>query len=121
MATDKVRFPHFLFHSAVTVSEHAWQPKADVYRVAGGWLVKLELAGVQPDDVLVTTCGNTLQIQGTRRDAWLQDCLCCHRLEIDYSRFERLLELPGLTESSKIGVSYRDGMLLIQIQTEEMR
>jgi HSP20 family protein len=123
MATDEVRFPHILFCSAARASEHAWQPRADVYRVPDGWLVKVELAGVDPDDVLVATRGNTLWIQGTRRDARLQllGCLDCHRLEIDYSRFERMLELPGLSESAQIGVTYQDGMLLIRIQTESHR
>ena len=65
--------------------------------------------------------GTRLWVQGTRRDVRLQECLDCHRLEIDYSRFERLLELPGLSESAEIGVSCRDGMLLIRIQTEAPR
>jgi HSP20 family molecular chaperone IbpA len=121
MAKDEVRFRHILFDCSDIVSKHAWQPRADVYRVAGGWSVKLELAGVDPDDIVLTACGNFLRIQGTRRDARLQGCMDCHRLEIEYSRFERLLEIPGLSESAKMGVSYHDGMLLIRIQTEELR
>ncbi len=42
-------------------------------------------------------------------------------MEIDYSRFERMLELPGLSESARIEVSYRDGMLMIRVQTESHR
>jgi HSP20 family protein len=121
MATDEVRFPHVLFLSAAKAPEPAWQPKADVYRVPDGWLVKLELAGVDPDDVRVATRGNVLCVQGTRRDARLNECIDCHRLEIEYSRFERMLELPGLRESAGVDASYRDGMLLIRIQTEERR
>jgi HSP20 family protein len=121
MATDEVRFPQILFLSAAKAQQEAWQPKADVYRMSDGWLVKLELAGVQPDDVRLATRGDRLWIEGTRRDARVQECLNCHRLEIDYSRFERLLELPGLSESAQIGVSYRDGMLLIRIETESHR
>ncbi len=121
MAMDEVRFPHVLFLSAAAAPEPPWQPKADIYRMPDGWLVKLELAGVDPDDVRVAMRGNMLWVQGARRDARLQECLDCHRLEIEYSRFERLLELPGLSESAEVGVSYRNGMLLIRIQTEERR
>ncbi len=74
-----------------------------------------------PDDVRVATRGNLLCVQGTPRDVRMQECLDCHRLEIDYSRFERLLELPGLSESAEIAVSYRDGMLLIRIQNRRHR
>jgi HSP20 family molecular chaperone IbpA len=57
-------------------------------------------------------------VQGTRRD----DCPCqglnCHQLEIAYSQFERVLELPGMSEAVEITTSYRDGMLTVQIVTE---
>jgi HSP20 family protein len=121
MATDEVRFPHVFFLSEATAPEPAWQPKADIYRMPDGWLIKMELAGVEPDDIRVATRGNRLRVEGARRDARLQGCVNCHRLEIEYSRFERLLELPGLSESAEVGVSYRHGMLLIRIQTEERR
>jgi HSP20 family molecular chaperone IbpA len=119
MATDDVRFPQVLFLSAARSTEGAWQPRADVYRIPGGWLVKLELAGVACEDIRLGTRGNMLWVQGTRRDVRLHECLDCHRMEIDYSRFERVLELPGLSESAELGVSCRDGMMLIRIQTEE--
>ena len=121
MVMDEVRSKHILFLPAAAVPEPQWQPRADVYRMPGGWLVKLELAGVDPEDVRVATRGDRLWVQGTRRDARLQGCVGCHRLEIEYSRFERLLELPGLSGSSEVAVSYRDGMLSIRIQTEERR
>ena len=121
MATDEVRFPHVLFLSTVDVHEDVWRPRADVHRLSGGWLVKLELAGVQLDDVRIVARGDRLWIQGTRRDVEIHECLDCQLLEIEYSRFERMLELPGLSESAEIGVSYRDGMLLIRIRTEESR
>jgi HSP20 family molecular chaperone IbpA len=121
MATDHVHFEHVLFLSAVTPPEDVWRPRADVYRIPGGWLVKLELAGVHPDDVRLATRGNTLWVQGARRDIRLHECLDCHRLEIDYSRFERAIALPGFCERAQIEVSYRDGMMWIRIQTEERR
>jgi HSP20 family molecular chaperone IbpA len=121
MATDEVRFPHVLFLPAARTPEDIWQPRADVYRIPGGWLVKFELAGVDPDEIRLATRGSLLCVSGSRRDARVQECLDCHRLEIDYSQFERLVELPGLSESARIGVSYRDGMLLIRIQTESHR
>jgi HSP20 family protein len=121
MATDEVRFPQILFCSEAKALEDAWHPRADVYRMPDGWLVKLELAGVRPDDVQLATRGNMLWVHGTRRDPRVRECLHCHRLEIEYSRFERLLELPGLSEAAEIGVSYQDGMLLIRIQTESHR
>lgn len=121
MATDEVRFSQLLFCSEAKAPQQAWQPRADVYRLPDGWLVKLELAGVCPEDVRLSLRGERLWVQGTRRDARVHECIHCHRMEIDYSRFERLLDLPGLSESAEIGVTYRDGMLLIRIQSESNR
>lgn len=121
MATDEVRYPHVLFLSGARAPEPAWQPRADVYRTPEGWLVKLELAGVDPDEVQVATDGTMLWVSGTRRDARVPECVGCHRLEIEYSRFERMLELPGLSDAAEVGATYRDGMLLIRIQTEGRR
>jgi HSP20 family protein len=121
MATDDNCCPRVLFLSAARPPQEAWQPRADVHRVPGGWLVKLELAGVHPDDVRLSARGNTLCVQGVRRDVRLEGCLDCHRLEIDYSRFERRLELPGLSESAEFSASWRNGMLLIWIHMESPR
>jgi HSP20 family molecular chaperone IbpA len=39
-----------------------WNPRADVYRCATGWLVKLELAGVNEQDLSVVAQGDILVI-----------------------------------------------------------
>ena len=119
MATDKIPLRRFLFLPAIsTPRKEAWQPRADVYRMAGGWLVKLELAGVCLEDIELTARGSTLTVQGTRRDISLHECLDCHSLEIAYSRFERIMELPGISEDAEIVASCHDGMLIVRIVTE---
>jgi len=119
MSGDKVHFPHVLFLPAARLPERdSWQPRADVHRFPGGWLVKFELAGVRPEDVRLALRGQMLLMQGTRRDEWLTEGLGCYRLEIAYSRFERVIELPGISEAAKIEATYREGMLLVRIVTE---
>jgi HSP20 family molecular chaperone IbpA len=39
-------------------------------------------------------------------------------MEIAYSRFERLVELPGDVGAVRIGTEFRNGMLLVNIQKE---
>jgi HSP20 family protein len=124
MSTDKIQHCHALFFPTDrTPRKEAWQPRADVYRMPGGWLVKLELAGVRLEDVELTARGSLLMVQGTRRDVHVREVLpChCHSLEIEYSRFERILELPGISENAEIVASCRDGMLILKIVTEGRR
>ena len=117
MATDKVHFPHMFFLPQTTHPDEIWQPRADVYRTSDGWLVKLELAGVRPDEIRLVAQGTTLLVQGSRRDEHCYQGMGCHCLEIAYSRFQRTLELPGLSETAEIVTSYVDGMLLVRIKT----
>ncbi|GIW93988.1 MAG: hypothetical protein KatS3mg110_2029 [Pirellulaceae bacterium] len=114
--SDKIRRSQILFLTSVPGPEApAWRPRADLYRTPSGWLVKLELAGVDPDDIRVSFCGGQLVVEGTRRDELLVHGCQCHRLEIAYSRFERQWQLPDVEDPAEIRTSFHQGMLIIEI------
>jgi HSP20 family protein len=105
--------------SSAGIRRHFWIPAADVYETTSGWIVKLEVAGVRPQDISVTVIGNVLRIRGRRRDWIVHETRSCRSLEICYERFERLFELAGGLEHGTITTEYRDGMLLVKITAEE--
>jgi len=82
-----------------------------------GWLVKFDLAGVDPQEVQLSVQGSQLSIAGVRRDAMVQEGFASYSLEISYNRFERTLELPFDPQNMQVATDYRDGMLLIRFQT----
>lgn len=119
MAADLVRLMRTLFATpGEAAAEAAWRPPADVYGTPQGWLVKLDLAGVRPEDVHVSVQGRRLTVQGTRRDWCVGEGCSCYLMEISYSHFERTLELPAECDGADVRAEYRDGMLLIRIQRE---
>jgi HSP20 family protein len=103
---------------AGAVPETPWQPLVDVYRTRDGWLVKGDLAGVRPEDITVTLQGRGVTIRGTRRDCNLDEGCHHYRLEISYSRFERMIELPEDLERAYVTTEFHQGMLLIRIRKE---
>jgi len=107
-----------LFFPAEGGRERFWLPNADVYRSSHGWLIKLDLAGVQPDEVEITASGTRLMISGCRRDRAVSGEWTPYSMEIAYSRFERIIELPFLVERTKMNVELREGMLLIYLTPE---
>jgi HSP20 family protein len=120
MARDVIRSRKTFFAPSAQAGAAApWQPPADVYQTADGWLVKLDLAGVRPEDVRVTVCGRRLTIQGTRRDTSIEQGCRSYRMEIAYCRFERSLELPYNLDTVEVTSEYRDGMLLVRILPEK--
>ena len=100
-------------------SERHWTPAADVYRTRDGWLVKVDLAGVSPDEVEITVGGRVLVIAGIRRDAHCSETVSYHQIEITYSRFEKTLRFPCEIEGARVERAYRDGLLIVRLRGEE--
>jgi HSP20 family protein len=100
-------------------SGRLWCPAADVYRTRDGWIVKVDLAGIKPEDVEIGINGPLLRISGSRRDSTCGEGISHYQLEITYSRFEKTIQFPRSIESASIGRDYRDGLLILRLQEEE--
>jgi HSP20 family protein len=107
-----------LLSQPTKVSHHGWVPAADVYELHAGWMIKVELAGIRPEDLSVTLDGDVLRIVGCRRDWVAHETRGCHSLEISYARFERSFDLAGVPDGSRIITEYHDGMLLVKVLPE---
>jgi HSP20 family protein len=119
MFGDRPRAPTAIFFPVADASRQlGWRPPADVYRIRGGWLVKLDLAGVRAEDLEVLASGRMLTVRGARRDLVIEESAHSYSMEISYSRFERTIELPQRLEAARIVTEYRDGMLLVRLLTE---
>lgn len=118
MSGDIIRLMQALFRPAHGCGTPTWCPAADLYRTASGWLVKLDLAGVRPEDVTVRAEGRRLTVSGSRRDCALSEGCHHYHMEIAYSHFERSFELPCDLIDGRITTDYRDGMLHLHIRTE---
>ncbi len=96
-----------------------WRPAADVYRTSDGWIVKLDLAGIIPDDLEIEVTGAQLRVSGCRRDTFYGESISYQQLEITYSRFERILRFPCSIEGAHLARDYRDGLLILHLKSEE--
>lgn len=100
-------------------SGRLWCPAADVYRSQDGWIVKVDLAGVQPRDVDVIIDGDLLRISGSRRDGTCGEGVSHYQLEITYSRFEKMIRFPRSIEHASIDRDYHDGLLILHLREEQ--
>ncbi len=116
--SSRRRSSSLLFYTQVDGSsrDSVLHPATDVSRTATGWLVKMELAGVRPDDVSIDIDGRTLRISGARRDYTCDEVIEHHNMEIAYQRFFRSVELQHPVDASQISLDFRDGMLLLRVQ-----
>jgi HSP20 family protein len=122
MSNDVFQLMHSVFFpQPVSEGSGAWRPPVDVYRTRDGWLLKFDLAGVRPEDIVVEVHERQIEVSGMRRDWCLEEGCCHYRMEISYSRFERVVELPDEMEGARVATEFRHGMLLIRINPEIVR
>ena len=77
------------------------------------YIVRVEIAGVNENDFLVTLDQNLLSIQGVRAD--LSERRAYHQMEINFGEFFSAVELPGPVESQAITAEYQQGLLWVNL------
>ncbi len=98
------------------VSGRLWYPAADVYQTPDGWVVKVELAGVLPDEIEIDVKGKTLHIAGCRRDRSCVSGISYQQMEITYSNFEKTLRFPSPIDDAAIEQVLEHGLLIITLR-----
>ena len=99
----------------------SFQPLTDVYYVksTNSVIVKLEIAGINPDDLRLTVQDKTLIIDGSRVDPQHDGEKVYQQMEIDYGHFKRKIMLPVSVNVEKVLASYLDGFLTIEMPVAE--
>jgi HSP20 family protein len=98
-----------------------WEPLVDIYETKDALKVKVELAGVKPEDIHLELSGdgNALTVRGIRRDGDLEAAgrTVFHQMEIYLGPFERTVPLPSRLHLDRdgIGAMFRDGFLLVTL------
>ncbi len=120
MAKDLERLLRSLESRDIVEETACWRPSADVVRTQAGWLIKIELAGVRPEDVVVRLKSDHVTICGQRRDVRLQDGECIQSMEISYSQFQRTIALPAcFLARATLETRYEHGMLFVFVRRAE--
>jgi HSP20 family protein len=98
-----------------------WQPQMDIHENGDQIHIKVELAGVNPNDIAVSLSSDDRQltISGVRKEGELEreGRLSCHQLEIYFGPFERTVQIPSSNkvDREKVRAAYKEGFLLITL------
>ncbi len=93
---------------------YPWRPPTDVLETDDAFLVRLEIAGMDPADFSITLRDRVLTVRGVRRDPLARGC-AYHQMEIRFGAFEVLLRLHVPVDAERIEAVYREGFLLITL------
>jgi len=113
---------HFARHSARSEpasSEGDWVPNTDVYTTDEGLVIKVELAGMRREDMSLTVEDNRLRISGNRPDGCRAPKCNFLVMEINYGRFENVIEIPSGYDLSRATAAYVNGFLRIDIPLQQ--
>lgn len=102
--------PERMFGRAQT----AFRPNMDVYfsKADNAMIVKMELAGIDPDTIHLEAEDHTLHVRGHRVDMRPQDKVY-QQMEIAYGPFARRVHLPVDIDATKATAKYDIGFLEI--------
>jgi HSP20 family protein len=91
-----------------------WTPLADAYETPEGFVVDIELPGIEEDDVEVQVDGDVLVVKGERRGLGQRPDRF-HRMERSHGPFLRSFKLTEEVDPARVSAQFRDGVLRLEL------
>jgi len=97
-----------------------WQPVTDVYEMEDEYVIEMELAGLNKEDIQIVAKGRELWIYGERkRLKEITGTSSYQVMERQYGPFARKFHLPANSDSNSIQANYQNGLLTIVVGKQE--
>jgi HSP20 family protein len=106
------------FGAATGPSGRGVFPPVNVFSDPDGYVVKVEVPGIAPEQLAIEGNGRTLTISG-KREVEAPKGGSFHRRERGTGQFSRSLQLPEDLDVSKAQASYKHGVLTIRVPKRE--
>lgn len=94
-------------------------PAMDVVENDDGYLVSIDLPGVDRKEIEISVADNVLTVKGEKKDAREHKDGKVYRKETWQGSFQRTLSLPHGVDPEKIDATMRDGVLAISLPKRE--
>ena len=88
-----------------------WTPASDIYETDSGYVIAMDLPGIDREALEIDIDDNRLVVKGTRVVAESR----LSRTERPRGKFLRTYSVPASVEQGKIAAEYKDGVLQISL------
>jgi|SRR5689334_4049594 len=88
-----------------------WTPAADIYETESGYLIAMDLPGIDREALEIDVDDSRLVVKGTRTIAESKQ----RRAERPRGKFLRTFSVPGSVDQAKIGAEFKDGVLHVSL------
>jgi HSP20 family protein len=91
-----------------------WHPPTDVFETNGNIIVRVEIAGMQENDIDITYNNNVLNVSGNRTDSF-DNIKAFHQMEVNFGEFLSAIEINTPILLDKAEANYQNGILIIKL------
>jgi len=95
-----------------------WVPSMDVSETGNEYKIRLEVPGIQKEDIKVELENDLLTISGEKKNETTEKDEKSFRTERTYGKFARRLRLADI-DNDKISASYKNGVLSVTVSKAE--
>lgn len=104
-----------------TVEGTAWSPAIEVKQKEGKLLVTAELPGLKKEDVKVHIDGDTLVVEGERKQEKEEKREGYYHSERSYGKFCRSILLPDGAKTDRVAAQFNNGVLEVTVPVAEVK
>lgn len=97
----------------------SWMPTLDVYETDDKIVAKMDLPGIEPNEVEVSVEDSTLTVSGKRELASETTEENYHRIERRFGAFARSIALPQTADAERVEARFDKGVLTIEVDKTE--
>jgi HSP20 family protein len=96
-----------------------YMPRTDIVENSTGFVLSVELPGVDAADVAVEVIDDRLIVSGEKKALEVDETSTVHRRERVVGKFERSFEFPTMVDFEKIEATSGNGVLTINVPKAE--
>lgn len=94
-----------------------WHPRCDVFQSDNQWIILVELAGMNKDDINISLTKEYIRISGERNLKGTGCAACYYNMEIETGYFDRRIFFPDIAlDYENPYVTYENGILHIAFE-----
>jgi HSP20 family protein len=94
-------------------------PAAELQETSDALLLKIEVPGMNPNDLDVQVTENAVHISGERKSETKTDDKGRTVTEFKYGKFQRVIPLPARIQNTNVKAEYKDGILNLTLPKTE--
>jgi HSP20 family protein len=91
------------------------KPSLDIASDEKEYSIKIELPGIDKDNISIEFSNNTLKISGEKHQEKEEKTKNFYKIERSYGSFQRVLDIPEDSDADNITSEFKDGVLSIKI------